>query len=109
MTAYPTRTISLDPYGVPAEPRNGAARRHPPLAGVYRARCGEEWEAIRVLAADGQRALRQLGQQIGSVVASNYHGSWTFLIESQPVIELPLPGARGSGRDVRWEIGRAHV
>ncbi|MFI8943176.1 hypothetical protein [Streptomyces syringium] len=112
--------VSLDPYGVPAEPRHGHRPGQPPLAGVHRARCGEEWEAIRVLAVDGQRALHQLGQNVGPVVASIYHGSWTFLIDKQPalgwnlhgvrllrrgtVIELPLPGARRGGRDVRWVI-----
>ncbi|MEU2511550.1 hypothetical protein [Streptomyces syringium] len=53
-------------------------------------------------------------------MASINHGSWTFLIEKQPalgwnlhgvrllrrgtVIELPLPGARRCGRDVRWVV-----
>ncbi|MEU2517108.1 hypothetical protein [Streptomyces syringium] len=122
MTSSPTQwtAVSLDPYGAPAEPRHGHRRGQPPLAGVHRARCGEEWEAIRVLAVDGQRALRQLGQDIGPLVASIYHGSWTFLIEKQPalgwdlrgvrllrrgtVVELPLPGARRGGRDVRWVV-----
>ncbi|GAA0480175.1 hypothetical protein ABZ951_22090 [Streptomyces sp. NPDC046215] len=53
-------------------------------------------------------------------MASVYHGSWTFLIDMKPalawnlrgvrrlrrgtVIELPLPGARAGGRDVRWVV-----
>ncbi|WP_367132790.1 MULTISPECIES: hypothetical protein [Streptomyces] len=113
-------TTWLDPYGVPAEPRNGDGRHEPTLTGVYRARCGEEWEAIRVLAADGQRVLDQLGTNIGPVLASVYNGSWTFLIGMRPVqtwdlrgarllrrgavIELPLPGGLGGGRDVRWVV-----
>lgn len=122
MNASPTpwSSISLDPYGVPAGPRNGDGRHQPSLASVHRARCGEEWEAIRGLAADGQRALRQLGPGVGPVVASVYHGSWTFLIDMKPVldwnlrgvrrlrrgtvIELPLPGDRVGGRDVRWVV-----
>ncbi|GAA0480181.1 hypothetical protein ACFQ2B_39240 [Streptomyces stramineus] len=63
MNASPTlwTAISLDPYGVPAEPRNSDGGHQPSLASVHRARCGEEWEAIRVLAADGKQALAQLG------------------------------------------------
>ncbi|MEW2581664.1 hypothetical protein AB0902_36585, partial [Streptomyces syringium] len=74
----------------------------------------------RSVAVDGERALHQLGRDVGPVVASIYHGSWTFITEKQPalgwdlrgvrllrrgtVIELPLPGARRCGRDVRWVI-----
>ncbi|MFI0915500.1 PTS transporter subunit EIIB [Streptomyces abikoensis] len=88
--------IPLDPYLMRAEPRNTTQRNmyRAPLGGVHRATFGVEWDAVKVLASDGERALAQLRKGIGPVLPSIYTGKWTFLIQCGYAEHWDLRGVR---------------
>ncbi|MGW1194431.1 hypothetical protein ACWD4B_01030 [Streptomyces sp. NPDC002536] len=115
----------LNPYTDHKEQREVARFRGDPvrsIPGMIHARCGVEWDAVRVPPWLGERTLKTLGSSIGPVLASGYAGQWTFLIDCgwadrwdlrgrgarllrrNTVIELPLTATCTQTRDVRWVV-----
>ncbi|MCC2280552.1 hypothetical protein LKL35_34880 [Streptomyces sp. ET3-23] len=118
-------TGDIDPYDAYEAQRNYdrfRGERVVSIPGVIRVRCGGEWDAVRVPPELGQQALKELGPDIGPVLASNYARQWTFFIDRgsadwwdlrahgvrllrrDTVIELPLTVSRARTRDVRWVV-----
>ncbi|MFC4512262.1 hypothetical protein [Streptomyces ehimensis] len=115
----------LNPYAADTEQREVAQFRGEPvraIPGVIHARCGVEWDAVRVPPWLGERTLEALGRRIDPVLASGYASAWTFLIDCgwadqwdlgargarllrrDTVLELPLTATCDQTRDVRWVV-----
>ncbi|EFL19888.1 hypothetical protein [Streptomyces sp. C] len=91
-----------------------------PLTATWRARCGDDFHAVRVTAAAGAAAHARLGAQ-GPVLASAYCGIWYWLLPvnevapgswsvpgtrimpASAVISIPPATAR-TGPDIHWIV-----
>ncbi|GAA2255441.1 hypothetical protein GCM10010430_44070 [Kitasatospora cystarginea] len=80
---------------------------------------GRHWAAVRVTAADAEKAHRLLGPDSGPVIANPYAGVWFFLLDDLGATWEPTRTARllregtliavhqghvRHGRDVHWAV-----